>query len=138
MNFATLSVLGYTRVQESSADQAAAGFLERSGQSGKGLVEFFDNFRYQEVFSEAKRYPFFRSHPLSSDRIEALRVRVEAMPNYDKRDSSERIAQHALVLAKIQAFLRVLEPYGIKEIAQSGLLAIGRGSKSITERVFKN
>ncbi|MGA1835472.1 acetolactate synthase small subunit [Herbiconiux sp. 11R-BC] len=39
---------------------------------------------------------------------------------------------------KIQAFLRVLEPYGIKELAQSGLLAIGRGSKSITERVFKS
>ena len=39
---------------------------------------------------------------------------------------------------KTQAFLRVLEPYGIKEIAQSGLLAIGRGGKSITERVFKN
>ncbi|WP_165066517.1 acetolactate synthase small subunit [Marisediminicola senii] len=39
---------------------------------------------------------------------------------------------------KTQALLRVLEPYGIKEIAQSGLLAIGRGSKSITERVFKS
>ena len=39
---------------------------------------------------------------------------------------------------KIQALLRILEPYGIKEIAQSGLLAIGRGSKSITERVYKN
>ncbi|PSL39837.1 acetolactate synthase small subunit [Labedella gwakjiensis] len=39
---------------------------------------------------------------------------------------------------KTTAFLRVLEPYGIKEIAQSGLLAIGRGSKSISERVFKN
>lgn len=39
---------------------------------------------------------------------------------------------------KTQALLRVLEPYGIKEIAQSGLLAIGRGSKSITERVYKN
>ncbi|GAA2241704.1 acetolactate synthase small subunit [Herbiconiux moechotypicola] len=39
---------------------------------------------------------------------------------------------------KTQAFLRVLEPYGIKEIAQSGLLAIGRGGKSITERVFKS
>ncbi|MDJ0337338.1 acetolactate synthase small subunit [Cryobacterium sp. PH31-O1] len=39
---------------------------------------------------------------------------------------------------KTQALLRVLEPYGIREIAQSGLLAIGRGSKSITERVFKN
>ncbi|MBP1327519.1 acetolactate synthase-1/3 small subunit [Leucobacter exalbidus] len=39
---------------------------------------------------------------------------------------------------KIEAFLKVLEPYGIKEIAQSGLIAMGRGSKSITERVFKN
>ncbi|MEF2975855.1 acetolactate synthase small subunit [Subtercola sp. YIM 133946] len=39
---------------------------------------------------------------------------------------------------KTNAFLRVVEPYGIKEIAQSGLLAIGRGSKSITERVYKN
>ena len=39
---------------------------------------------------------------------------------------------------KVQALLKVLEPYGIKEIAQSGLLAIGRGSKSITERVYKN
>ncbi|MCU1551474.1 MAG: ilvN [Glaciihabitans sp.] len=54
------------------------------------------------------------------------------------------VAPDALVIeatgdtGKIQAFLRVLEPYGIKEIAQSGLLAIGRGSKSITERVFKN
>jgi acetolactate synthase-1/3 small subunit len=54
------------------------------------------------------------------------------------------VATDALVIevtgdsAKVQALLRVLEPYGIKEIAQSGLLAIGRGSKSITERIFKN
>lgn len=39
---------------------------------------------------------------------------------------------------KINAFLNVLEPFGIKEIAQSGLIAIGRGSKSISERVFKH
>lgn len=39
---------------------------------------------------------------------------------------------------KTNALLKVLEPFGIKEMAQSGLLAIGRGSKSITERVFKN
>jgi acetolactate synthase-1/3 small subunit len=54
------------------------------------------------------------------------------------------VATDALVIeatgdsGKIQALLRILEPYGIKEIAQSGLLAIGRGSKSITDRVFKN
>lgn len=37
--------------------------------------------------------------------------------------------------AKVKALLKVLEPYGIKEIAQSGLLAIGRGSKSISDRI---
>jgi acetolactate synthase-1/3 small subunit len=54
------------------------------------------------------------------------------------------VAPDALVIevtgdsGKVQAFLRVLEPYGIKEIAQSGLLAIGRGGKSITERVLRS
>ncbi len=40
--------------------------------------------------------------------------------------------------AKTKALLRILEPYGVKEIAQSGLLAIGRGSKSISERIAKS
>lgn len=39
---------------------------------------------------------------------------------------------------KTNAFLRILEPYGIKEMAQSGLLAIGRGPKSITDRISRN
>lgn len=38
---------------------------------------------------------------------------------------------------KVEAFLRAVEPFGIKELAQSGLLAIGRGGKSITERVLR-
>jgi acetolactate synthase-1/3 small subunit len=38
---------------------------------------------------------------------------------------------------KVEAFLRALEPFGVKELAQSGLVAIGRGGKSITERVLR-
>lgn len=38
---------------------------------------------------------------------------------------------------KVEALLKALEPFGIKEIAQSGLLAIGRGGKSISERVLR-
>jgi acetolactate synthase-1/3 small subunit len=35
---------------------------------------------------------------------------------------------------KLDAFLRVLEPYGIRELVQSGMVAVGRGARSITDR----
>jgi acetolactate synthase I/III small subunit len=35
---------------------------------------------------------------------------------------------------KLEDFLRVLEPFGIRELVQSGMVAIGRGSRSISER----
>jgi acetolactate synthase I/III small subunit len=39
--------------------------------------------------------------------------------------------------SKCAAFIKILEPFGIKEMVQSGVLAMGRGSKSMTEKVTK-
>jgi acetolactate synthase I/III small subunit len=38
---------------------------------------------------------------------------------------------------KLTAMLNVLEPFGIREIAQSGRVAIGRGPRSITDRTLR-
>jgi acetolactate synthase-1/3 small subunit len=38
---------------------------------------------------------------------------------------------------KLEDFLRVLEPYGVRELVQSGVVAIGRGSRSISERTLR-
>lgn len=38
---------------------------------------------------------------------------------------------------KLTAMLNVLEPFGIREIAQSGRVAIGRGARSITDRTLR-
>jgi acetolactate synthase I/III small subunit len=35
---------------------------------------------------------------------------------------------------KLDAMLTLLEPFGIRELVQSGLVAMGRGSRSITDR----
>nr|WP_269329635.1 acetolactate synthase small subunit [Kineosporia babensis] len=39
---------------------------------------------------------------------------------------------------KLAAFLKVLEPFGIRELAQSGLIGIGRGNRSITDRALRS
>ncbi|WP_293676658.1 M48 family metalloprotease [uncultured Phenylobacterium sp.] len=103
--FGTLGAIGFSREQESRADQAGATLLDKAGLSGEGLAEFFDNFRYQEVFAEARRYAYFRTHPISSDRIEALRSRVAKLPNYDKVDSPQAMAEHAIMRAKLDGFI---------------------------------
>jgi acetolactate synthase-1/3 small subunit len=38
---------------------------------------------------------------------------------------------------KLDALLRVLEPFGIRELVQSGVVAVGRGSRSIADRTLR-
>jgi acetolactate synthase-1/3 small subunit len=38
---------------------------------------------------------------------------------------------------KLDALIRVLEPFGIKELVQSGMVAVGRGGRSITDRALR-
>jgi len=38
---------------------------------------------------------------------------------------------------KLDALLKLLEPFGIRELVQSGLVAIGRGSRSISDRALR-
>lgn len=39
---------------------------------------------------------------------------------------------------KLDALIRVLEPFGIKELVQSGMVAVGRGPRSITDRTLRS
>lgn len=103
--FALANFIRHTQVQESAADQAAVTFLDRSGRSARGLLEFFENYRAQEVLSEPRRMSYFRTHPLSSDRIEALRARVQAAPNRDAPDTPEDLERFRRMQAKLIGYL---------------------------------
>ncbi len=53
------------------------------------------------------------------------------------------VATDALVIEatgstdKLRALLEVLAPFGVKELVQSGLVAIGRGGRSISDRALR-
>ena len=40
-------------------------------------------------------------------------------------------------VGKVADMLKILEPFGIRELVQSGMVAIGRGSRSISERTLR-
>ena len=120
--FAALNFFTHTRAEEASADQAAIVFLEKLGESPAGLIEFFENYRYQEVMSESRRYPYFRTHPLSSDRIQSLRTRAEEGGFYDVPPSDEDVFRLEMIKAKIVGFLeppvRVYRRYPPEDTSQ--------------------
>ncbi len=99
--FAALNFFVHTRVQEASADQAAVRFLEGAGISPRGLIEFFENYRYQEVLSQARRFEYFRTHPLSSDRIQSLRNAAEKTTSWDTPSDPKAVAQLEIMQAKL-------------------------------------
>lgn len=98
-------LLAYTRTQEASADQAALDFLERTGQSGQGLVSFFDKLADQEALSTRSQDPYIRTHPLSRDRISALQNRVDKSPFRNVKDPEEWQEMLDLVQGKLHGFL---------------------------------
>lgn len=103
--FGLMTIFKFTRVEESAADQYGLTFLEKTGQSADGLASFMENFRYQELMSESRRDPYFRSHPISSDRIAALTRRAKEVTAKSNPQSEEDIALLAMMKAKLVGFI---------------------------------
>jgi acetolactate synthase-1/3 small subunit len=70
--------------------------------------------------------------------VEVLKI-VELDPAYAVRREVDLTADVITVEAtgspaKLAALLELFEPYGIRELVQSGLVALGRGNRSLTDR----
>ena len=53
--------------------------------------------------------------------------------------STESVTVEATGTAdKLEALLRLLEPFGVKEVVQSGMVAVGRGPRSITSTALRS
>lgn len=97
--------LTYSRVQEASADQAALQFLDATGHSARGLAEFFEKLGDQEALLTANQDPYVRTHPLTPERVAAVRAHIARSPISDKEENPELVLAHARMKAKLTAFL---------------------------------
>ena len=89
--------------------------MEKTGQSADGNVTFMEKFRYQELMSESRRDPYFRAHPISSDRVGTIAKRAEEITAKARPQTPEAIDELAMMKAKLVGFIgppnRVLSRY---------------------------
>lgn len=103
--FGILSFLKHTRSEEAAADLFGVELMEKTGQSADGNVSFMENMRYQELMSESRRDPYFRAHPVSSDRVSTLARRAAGISTKSNPQSEEAIDQLAMMKAKLVGFI---------------------------------
>lgn len=100
----TRKYLQYSRTQEGSADAAAMRFLEQTGQSAMGMLSFFKVIGDQELLSVERQDPYYRSHPLTSQRMSAVSAFIKFSKYTDKPDPPSFVRSHARMKAKLKAF----------------------------------
>jgi len=99
------SILQYSVEQEAKADQAGLGFLDATGQSSKGLLEFFHILENEDLLSAARQDPYLRTHPLTRQRIDYIREHVDHSRFSDVPDKPEFVEMHKRMVAKLAGFL---------------------------------
>ncbi len=125
---AIANVLSFSRAQESAADQAGLTFLERSGYSAKGMLEFFEILSGQEMLSQARQSPYMRTHPLTRERVDTVRASVQRARYADAAVPPEFERMHKRIKAKLFGFIeqpsRTMQTY--KESDKSEAARYGR------------
>ncbi|QJE72950.1 M48 family metallopeptidase [Aerophototrophica crusticola] len=106
-DIAMRSFFSFTRAQEGSADEFAMGTLERIGWSSQGMLEMMRKLGSQELLPENRQVEYVRTHPLTRNRIEAIRNFVETRSqNNGKRFPDEFYEMHRRMVAKLVGFMR--------------------------------
>lgn len=100
-----MSFLKYTQTQESAADQAAISYLQRTGQSPMGTVEFLRYMQREERLAINRRDPYLTTHPLTPERIAAFEQAAERSPYKNTPDTPQFLNLHQRMVAKLYGFV---------------------------------
>lgn len=100
-----MSFLKYTQTQESAADQAAITYLQRTGQSPKGTIEFLRYLQREEKLAINRRDPYLTTHPLTPERISAFEQAAASSPYANTPDTAQFLMLHQRMVAKLYGFV---------------------------------
>jgi len=98
------NLLSYRRSEEMNADQAAARFLNATGQSMQGMLTTFERFSQSLSLSGVQVDQYQISHPLPRERIALLEELARKSKYFNSKDPQRLNERHQLMRAKIAAY----------------------------------
>lgn len=130
-NIANRSFLTDIRQNEQAADQAALTFLDANDISASGMLDMFEVLRRRES-GLGIRDKYLLSHPLSSERIAAMRNHLAESPTPEGQVPTAFSAMHARMVAKLVAFTEGYETT-LGLYPPSDMSVAGRYARAIAE-----
>ena len=106
MQLGERSFLSFSRSQEASADAAGMSFLDRTGTSAEGMLEFFKKLAGQEMLPADRQDEYVRTHPLTQDRIDAVQLHLDSSPYKDAKLPQKFYTMHERMKAKLLGYLQ--------------------------------
>jgi predicted Zn-dependent protease len=99
-------MMAFTRGQEATADATGSRLLSQSGISGKGMLDFFAKLQNEEYrLAIYDKDSFDRDHPINSERIEALQLKLKNDPAWSKPINPQLEARFERVKAKLLGYV---------------------------------
>ncbi len=97
-------LLSYQRSEEATADRTAIDYLNKTGQSAKGMLTTFQRLAGGMALAGVNVDPYQVSHPLPRERIANLEELARKSPYFDRKDPSELQLRHDMMRAKVAAY----------------------------------
>ncbi|HCP00841.1 MAG TPA: peptidase, partial [Rhodospirillaceae bacterium] len=96
-------------VQESAADAAALKYLDATGMSSRGLLDFFKLLQREIRITGGREHPYLSTHPLANDRIAVVSNHL-ALSRFANAPTAKNLVQkHSYIRAKLIGFTEPLE-----------------------------
>lgn len=108
-NAALTDLLKYSRTQESAADAAALKYLDQTGISSRGLLEFFQLLQSEIRLTGGREHPYLSTHPLTNDRIATVSGHLRLSRFSNAPIAPDLARKHAFMRAKLIGFMEPLE-----------------------------
>ncbi len=117
---------GHTRAEEASADQSGLRYMARAGIDPAAMLEVLNLFRGQEALRPGRQDPYARTHPLTRDRLRAVKGYVAGLSTNPSETTKTNAYWFARMDAKLKGFLgnprRVLRSKEAKGKGETAIL----------------